>query len=426
MIQITMPRLSDTMSEGAISTWFKKPGDQVDVGDLLVEIETDKTTMEVEAYDAGRLTAILHPEGAVVPIGAPIAELDGAEVPTPGPAEPAPVPTSTASTTEDAPAKTRVVDHAVEPRPDGERVLATPLVRSIAREHDIDLRTVTGSGPGGRITKVDLTGLLDTGAPSRTGPTTPAVAVPDPAPRPAQGSGDTDRRDPQEVPLSQVRRVIARRLAESSRSIPHFTVTAVADVEELTSLRAQLNARLAASGRGKVSVNDLVVRATGLALRRHPDVNASYRGDDATTSYIHRRVNIGVAVASPHGLVVPVIEDVDLKTVTQLGIETKRLVTLADDRALTPAQMSGGTFTISNLGMFGVEEFTAIINPPEAAILAVGATRREAAIVGDEVTARHRMRLTLSADHRIIDGALAAQFLQTLTGLLKDPWTVLA
>jgi pyruvate dehydrogenase E2 component (dihydrolipoamide acetyltransferase) len=228
------------------------------------------------------------------------------------------------------------------------------------------------------------------------------------------------------VAISQVRRVIARRLAESSRSIPHFTVTAVADVEELTSLRAELNARLTASGRGKVSVNDLVVRATGLALRRHPDVNASYRGDDASTSYIHRRVNIGVAVASPHGLVVPVIEDVDLKTVSQLGAETKQLVALADDRALTPAQMSGGTFTISNLGMFGVEEFTAIINPPEGAILAVGATRREAAVVGDEVTVRHRMRLTLSADHRIIDGALAAQFLQTLTGLLKDPWTVLA
>lgn len=413
MIQITMPRLSDTMSEGAISAWFKKPGDQVAVGDVIVEVETDKTTMEVEAYDSGRLTAILQPEGAVVPIGAPIAELDGADAPPSGAAE------------DEPPAQPKVVDDAAEPRADSGRVLATPLVHSIAREHDIDLRSVAGSGPGGRITKVDLTRLLGTRAEGTDVPVTPDAT--DPGPRPGSApSSDTDRRDPQEVPLSPIRRVIARRLAESSRSIPHFTVTAVADVEELTALRALLNTRLTASGRAKVSVNDLVVRATGLALRRHPEVNASYRGDDAATSYVHRRVNIGIAVASPHGLVVPVIEDVDLKTVSQLGSETRQLVALADDRALSPTQMSGGTFTISNLGMFGVEEFTAIINPPEAAILAVGATRREAVVVDDEVAARHRMRLTLSADHRIIDGALAAQFLQTLTGLLKDPWTVLA
>jgi pyruvate dehydrogenase E2 component (dihydrolipoamide acetyltransferase) len=191
-------------------------------------------------------------------------------------------------------------------------------------------------------------------------------------------------------------------------------------------LRGDLNTQLVAAGRPKVSVNDLLVRASALALREHPLVNASYVDDTSETMLVHHRINVGVAVASENGLVVPVIEDADQKTVTQLGVETKKLVSLANDKKLTPTQMSGGTFTISNLGMFGVEQFTAIINPPEGAILAVGGTKREPVVVGEEIVPRYRMRYTLSADHRIIDGALGAQFLQTLTRLIENPWTIIA
>ena len=219
--------------------------------------------------------------------------------------------------------------------------------------------------------------------------------------------------------------MIARRLAESARTIPHFFVTAAADAESLMRLREDLNAQLLDAGRPKVSVNDLLIRASALALRAHPEVNASY-GDDGDSLLIHHRVNVGVAVASKNGLVVPVIEDADQKTVTELGAEARELASLANGKGLTPEQMSGGTFTISNLGMFGVEQFTAIINPPEAAILAVGGTAREPTLVGDAIAPRYRMRYTLSADHRVIDGALAAQFLQTLTHLIEHPWTILA
>ena len=222
------------------------------------------------------------------------------------------------------------------------------------------------------------------------------------------------------------RSVIARRLSESAQTIPHFFVTSVADAEVLMEMRADLNERALATGMAKISVNDLIIRASALALREHPEVNASYLGDDSTVMLVHNRINIGVAVASKHGLVVPVIVDADLKTVGELGVEAKALAAQANGKGLSIDQMSGGTFTISNLGMFGVEEFTAIINPPEGAILAVGATTREPAVVGNQILARHRMRFTLSADHRIIDGALAAQFLRTLTGLIEHPWRIVA
>jgi pyruvate dehydrogenase E2 component (dihydrolipoamide acetyltransferase) len=231
------------------------------------------------------------------------------------------------------------------------------------------------------------------------------------------------------VPISQVRRVIARRLSASAREIPHYYVTAAADATDLVELRATLNAQLTAAGRAKISVNDLLVRAVALALREHPNVNVSYSGDASTTMLVHDRVNIGIAVAAESGLIVPVIRDADTKTVTQIGAEAKKLISLASDRKLTPEQLSGGTFTISNLGMYGVEDFTAIINPPEAAILAVGATTLEPTVVGaehDEIVARHKLRYTLSSDHRVIDGALAAQFLKTLTRLVEHPWMIIA
>lgn len=423
MIEITMPRLSDTMEEGTIVAWHKKPGDVVAVGDILVEIETDKATMEYEAYEAGTLAEILLAEGSVASIGTPIALLEGASGATSHSHEPAAV---VASSSEDLPAAVVDVedDHAsarrtpppVEHEEDAERRIASPLVRRLAREHDLDLRGVRGSGPGGRIIRADLEHLLTaTSADDARGAQMPL----------ANGPLLDEKRGSEEVPFTSVRRVIARRLGESARSIPHFYVTAVADAEALVQLRADLNRHLEATGGTKVSLNDLLIRACALALREHPLVNASYVNDASATMLVHHRINVGIAVASNNGLVVPVIMDADQKTVSQLGAEAKKLATLAGTKGLSLEQMSGGTFTISNLGMFGVEEFTAIINPPEGAILAVGATVREPVGVGEDIVLRHRLRYTLSADHRIIDGALAAQFLQTFTRLVESPLSLI-
>jgi pyruvate dehydrogenase E2 component (dihydrolipoamide acetyltransferase) len=462
VIEIKMPRLSDTMAEGAISTWRKQPGDKVAVGDVLVEIETDKAVMEYEAYQAGTLAEILIPEGRNADIGAPIALLDdGAGSPAPvAPAAPAKTaaaersqPTLVANTDSAtlAPAPAGSASPQPGARADGHgngssRQIASPLVRKLVRENHLDLSQVTGTGPGGRIIRADIASLL--GAPAAAPGSSPAV-VPG-APAEAQtGVGPTapvptapvvsgpalagpatppadEARGSREAPVSQVRRVIARRLTASARDIPHFYVTAVADAQALMDLRATLNAQLTEAGRAKISVNDLLIRACALALREHPDVNVSYGGDDSSVMLIHDRINIGVAVAAESGLIVPVISDADAKTVTQLGAEARKLVALAAERKLTPAQTSGGTFTISNLGMFGVEHFTAIINPPESAILAVGATTREPTVVGDALEPRYRLRYTLSVDHRVIDGALAARFLHTLTGLVEHPWMIIA
>ena len=440
MIEITMPRLSDTMEEGAIATWHKQPGDRVEVGDVLVEIETDKATMEYEAYEAGTLSKILVPEGELASIGTPIALLDDG---TPGDST-APVappraleenllvePAEAAEAAEAARAHQPSQGSSAAPdTADRERMFASPLARKLARENHLDLSRVRGTGPGGRIIRADLDeGLTRSDA---AGP--PAAEIPAGSPAPATVTSPAarttqqpdEKRASEAVPISNTRRVIARRLGESARSIPHFYVTAVADAEALVQLRTDLNAQLMAAGRPKVSINDLLIRASALALREHPLVNASYLDDASTTMLVHRRINVGVAVASENGLVVPVIENADQKSVSQLGSETRTLVALANAKKLTTEQMSGGTFTISNLGMFGVEHFTAIINPPEGAILAVGGTAREPVVVGDEIVPRYRMRYTLSADHRIIDGALAARFLQTLTRLIENPGTIIA
>ncbi len=469
MIEIKMPRLSDTMEEGAISTWHKQPGDAVAVGDVLVEIETDKAVMEYEAYQAGTLAEILVPEGQNANIGAPIALLDDgaggtaasvAAAPAQGDSpernQPAPVapaasePVAQADAVAASPASAGTANGTLNGTA---RQIASPLVRKLARENHLDLSHVEGSGPGGRIIRADISGLLANGAqaPAAYAPAAAAAAVaavpadappapavpvtaPDPVPvspetartEPARSAVDEEVRGTRGVPISQVRRVIARRLSASAREIPHFYVTAVADAQELMDLRTTLNAQLTAGGRAKVSVNDLLIRACALALREHPDVNVSYGGDTSSIMLVHDRINVGVAVAAESGLIVPVIRDADTKTVTQLGAESKKLVALAAERKLTPAQTSGGTFTISNLGMYGVEHFTAIINPPESAILAVGATTREPAVVGDTLEPRYRLRYTLSVDHRVIDGALAARFLQTLTNLIEHPWMIVA
>jgi pyruvate dehydrogenase E2 component (dihydrolipoamide acetyltransferase) len=418
------------MTEGAISTWRKQPGDTITVGEPLVEIETDKAVMEYEAYQAGTLTQILVPEGQTADIGAPIALIDDGSGDAPETSSPERI-----EATPQAPASSPAPEEVVAAETpssvtdkNGARVTASPLVRKLARENHLNLSGVTGSGPGGRIIRADIAELLAGGHAPASVPAAPVpvAAAPEPAPAPVPAAAADDLRGSRSVPVSNVRRVIARRLGESAREIPHYYVTAVADAEELMALRAQLNDKLAAAGRAKVSVNDLLIRAVALALREHPDVNVSYGGDDSPTMLVHDRVNIGVAVAAESGLIVPVINDADTKTVTQIGAESKKLIALAGERKLTPAQTSGGTFTISNLGMFGVEEFTAIINPPEAAILAVGGTAKEPAVVDGQIVPRYKMRYTLSSDHRVIDGALAARFLQTLTGLVESPWMIVA
>jgi pyruvate dehydrogenase E2 component (dihydrolipoamide acetyltransferase) len=420
MIDILMPRLSDTMEEGAIAVWHKKPGDRVDVGDVLVEIETDKATMEYEAYEAGILHDVLVPEGDLATIGMIIARLDDGS--PQASASPASAPEVASAPAPVAPEEDHPAQGDVPPSAERGRVLATPLVRRLAHESNIDLALIAGSGPGGRIVRADLEEALEqrpTAAPASADRDTPR-------PVPAGPLADSaDTRASTRVPFDRTREVISRRLAESSSATPHFSVTAVADVERLLALRADLNARQEAKDRSRLSVNDLVIRAAAVALREHPGVNASYSAEGRGQTLLHGHVNIGIAVASPTGLVVPVIAAADLKTASQIAEDSRRLASLAQDRGLRAADMSGGTFTVSNLGMFGVEQFTAIINPPEGAILAVGAALPEPVAIDGAVEIRRRMRLTLSADHRIIDGALAARFLATLTELLEHPLDLL-
>jgi pyruvate dehydrogenase E2 component (dihydrolipoamide acetyltransferase) len=385
MPEITMPRLSDTMEEGTLAAWLKQPGEQVHRGDLLAEIETDKATMELESFEEGVLERILVQEGETVPIGQPIAVIgsgDGAAPPPPAPVPPAP--------------------------PTGTPVKASPMARAIARDQGIDLSTVTGSGPGGRVVKADVEAVA--------APAAPAPAAPAPAPaKPAAA-------DVEEVPLSGMRKTVARRLVESMQSAPHFYLTIQVDVDALLELRAELNRRLADEGT-KLSVNDLLVKACAVTLRAHPDINVSWGGDKLLR---HRRVHVGIAVAVEGGLIVPVVRDADQKSVSQISREAKALIERARAGKLRPDEFTGGTFTISNLGMFGIDQFTAVINPPEAAILAVGATTSEPVVHDGRLGTRQRMKLTMSIDHRAVDGATGAQFLAGLKAVLEEPLRILA
>ncbi|GAB3978470.1 pyruvate dehydrogenase complex dihydrolipoamide acetyltransferase [Actinoallomurus acanthiterrae] len=425
MSDILMPRLSDTMEEGVISAWHKKPGDKVSAGDSLVDIETDKALMEYEAYEDGVLGEILAAEGETVAIGKPIATLvaEGETVPA---ARQAPAAEAASATTGQAAAPAATVAaaptapapvpaQAVETVPAGgtrSRPPSSPLARRLARENDVDLATLTGSGPGGRIVRADIEAAL------KNAPTAPAPApqVPSPASPVVAEDPDVER-----LPLSRIRKVTARRLTESMQTTPHFYLTRIVDVGALLAFRKTLNQALDPA---KVSVNDLIVKACATALRANPVLNVSFTED---ALLVHKRVNVGVAVALEDGLVVPVIRDADRKSVSQIGEETRELAGRAREQRLTPQEMSGGTFTVSNLGMFGVDAFTAVINPPEAGILAVGATRKDV-VVGDdgEFTARDRLTLTLSVDHRACDGATGAKFLGELAELLENPLRIVA
>lgn len=430
MPEILMPRLSDTMEEGTLSRWLKHEGEQIHKGDVIAEIETDKAAMELEAYDEGTLTRTLVPEGTTVPIGTPVAVIgEPSSTPPPEPtaapaqpqpetAEPAPPPTSPQQPSPPAPAPPPEPPASQAPTPAAPaRVPTSPLARRLARENDIDIAALTGSGPGGRVVRADVEAAIARSehpapVPPATAPSTPAPPGPRPAARPAAARDDVE-----EVPLSTVRRLTAQRLTDSARQAPHFYLTSIIDAEPLLAFRADLNTRLGEQG-PRVSVNDLIVKACATALRTHPELNASW---DDTRILRHRRIHIGIAVALDDGLTVPVIHDADRKTLTGIAREARALADRARSGRLTLDELTGGTFTISNLGPYGIDHFTAVINPPQAAILAVGAAHPEPVVRDGELAPGTVMALTLSIDHRVLDGATGAAFLADLKALLEQP-----
>jgi pyruvate dehydrogenase E2 component (dihydrolipoamide acetyltransferase) len=419
MTDIQMPRLSDTMEEGVIANWHKQVGDKVARGEVVAEIETDKALMELEAYDDGVLEKILVEAGTTVPIGEPIAVLgDGsgsAAEAAPAPAAPAPAaaePAAEEAPAAPAPAPAAAPVETAAPAESGSKPKASPLAKAVAKEKGVDLGTVQGTGPGGRIIRADIEAAASA-----------APAEPTPAPAAQATAPAVVNDDVEEIPLSNIRKVTAKRLTESKQNAPHFYLTSAIDVTELLEFRASLNERLQSAGGPKISVNDLIVKAVATSLRANPAVNVSFAGDKMLQ---HKRINLGVAVAIEGGLVVPVVKDADRKSVSEIATESRELAGRAREGKLKLDEMSGGTFSISNLGMFGIEQFSAVINPPEAAILAVGAARDEVQVRDGEFVARKILRVTLSADHRAVDGAVGAAFLQQFTSLLEDPIRIIA
>ncbi len=407
---IGLPKLSPTMEEGTLVSWEKKEGDAVDVDDLLAEVETDKATMEFRSFDKGVLLKILVAEGETLAPDAPVAIIgeEGEDVSAlveqakaAAPREAAAEPGAPVKETEREPEARR--EEPAPARPTDGRVLASPLVRRLAREKDIELAGVRGSGPHGRVIKRDLE----------------EIAARGPAPAPARPAVPT--RETRVERVSQMRKTIARRLTESKRDVPHYYLTIDVDAEPLLAFRADINAELERDGE-KVSVNDLLIKACAVALRRYPAVNASFMGAEI---HYHGAVNVSVAVAIPDGLITPVVRDADLKGVAEIAREVRDLAERARDKKLQPEEYTGGTFSISNLGMYGIEHFTAVINPPEGAILAVGAIRDEPVVKDGAVVPGKRLRMTMSCDHRVIDGAVGAEFLALLRRLVERPASLL-
>ncbi len=403
--EVVMPKMGYDMIEGTIVRWRKDEGDEVTRGEVIAEVDTTKVTVEVEAYTAGVLRKILVPEGQTVPVGHVIAVIADRDEPIPGlevkaaPAEKA-APVATG-------ASTPVATVAVTGE-EASRIAASPVARRIAHEQGVHLNLIRGTGPGGRIVKDDVETFL----------AERPVEAPRPAPTPVAAAPAAA---PQDIPyedrdLSRIRQTVARRMAESKRVAPHFYVTSDIDMTEALKLRKGLNALLGEGAR--ISVTDMLVKGVAKTLQDFPEVNASFSEGKLR---VYGRINIGVAVALEQGLLTPVIPDCDKKPLSQIAQEAKELVERARTGRLRPEHFSPGTFTISNLGMFDVEEFVAIINPPEAAILAVGSVIPRPVVVNGEVKVAERMRVTLSADHRVLDGATAARFLQRFKVFLEQP-----
>ncbi|MCF2488698.1 pyruvate dehydrogenase complex dihydrolipoamide acetyltransferase [Dyadobacter sp. CY347] len=428
-VVVRMPKMSDTMEEGTLVGWQKKVGDKVKSGDILAEVETDKATMELEAYEDGTLLYIGIKDGESVPVDGIIAvigeeganveallarengeggaEVENIEATDEGKAAPA------------AESGSNGAEQSVSVADSGDRIKASPLAKRLADEKGIDLSQVGGSGDNGRIVKRDV----DEFKPAAAKTEAPAQAASAPAPaakadQPAATSAPANG-DFTDTPISQMRKTIARRLSDSLFTAPHFYVTMEINMDKAMALRPQLNEVSPA----KISFNDMVIKACAVALKQHPAVNSAWLGDKIRR---YNYVNIGVAVAVDEGLLVPVIRDADKKTLSTISGEVKDLAGKAKDKKLQPKDWEGNTFSISNLGMFGVDEFTAIINPPDSCILAIGAIKKVAAFKEDgTVYPQNIMKVTLSADHRVVDGALGAQFLLTVKKLLEEPMSML-
>ncbi|MGA0615523.1 pyruvate dehydrogenase complex dihydrolipoamide acetyltransferase [Paracoccus sp. KR1-242] len=429
--EILMPALSPTMEEGTLAKWLVKEGDEVKAGDVIAEIETDKATMEFEAVDEGRVGKILIAEGSAgVKVNTPIAVLleEGESAADIGAAS-AP---KAAATTEapkaeaaPAPAAASAPAPAAAKAADGGRIFASPLARRIAAEKGIDLATLTGSGPRGRIVKADLEGAKPGAA--KPAAEAPRAAAAPAATAPAGPSAETilkmyADRETTEVQLDGMRRTIAARLSEAKQTIPHFYLRRSAKLDALMEFRALLNKQLESRG-VKLSVNDFIIKASALALQEVPDANAVWAGDRILKL---KPSDVAVAVAIEGGLFTPVLKDAQQKTLSTLSAEMKDLASRAKSKKLAPHEYQGGSFAISNLGMFGIENFDAVINPPHGAILAVGAGIQTPVVENGEIVIRNVMSMTLSVDHRVIDGALGAQLLEKIVSHLENPMGMLA
>lgn len=433
-IEIFMPALSPTMEEGTLATWLVKEGDTVTSGDVIAEIETDKATMEVESIDDGVMAKILVDAGTDnVPVGQIIAilaeegeDVADVEIPTAAPATaPAPAPEPEA-TPAPAPASAPVtsLSTATATNTDG-RVKASPLAKRIASNEGLDIASITGTGPHGRIVKRDVEAAMAGGS-AVAATTTPSTApVPAAAPAPVSAAADVypphDDIPFREERLSNMRKTIAKRLTESKTTVPHFYLTIECEIDKLLAQRKELNEKLADSGI-KISVNDFIIRATALALKKVPAANVQFAGDKM---YWYERADISMAVAIDGGLVTPVIRGADQMGLAEIASAAKELALKARDGKLMPEDYAGGTFSISNLGMFGIKEFSAVINPPQGGILAVGKGEQRPVVKDGALSVATMMSCTMSCDHRAIDGAVGAQFLQAFQGFIEDPITML-
>ena len=422
-IPIEMPKLSDTMNEGTLLRWCKRVGEKVEMGDVIAEVETDKATMEMEAFDEGTLGQILVEAGQKALVGQQIAILLEAGEKlgdaTNKPAAPAPTKTSSAAAPDVVPAKANgQVTTSSTGTPSGARVKASPLAKKIAASRGVDLTRISGSGPGGRIVRDDVLASQPS-ATSQAVPGSGTTFAAQPAAIPATPAGAGD----QKIPLSGMRRVIADRLLLSKTTIPHFYLNIEVDSEPLMKLRAEINASAEAAGLGKVTVNDLVLKATIVALSRVPKVNAAWAGDSIIE---YGSINLSVAVAVEDGLVTPVVRDCAKKSLREISEAVKDLATRARSKKLKPEEYQGGTFTVSNLGSYGIDSFSAIVNPPQAAILAVGGIVKKPVInTAGQIVPGQRMALGLSCDHRVVDGAIGAQYLGELRKLIENPTLML-
>ncbi|MCY3488415.1 MAG: dihydrolipoamide acetyltransferase family protein [Bacteroidetes bacterium] len=410
-IAIEMPKMTDTMEEGVLVEWSVEEGDKIAAGDVIAQVETDKATMDVEAYDDGVLLKKVAKAGDALPIGGLIAILgdDGEDVSQliAEHESNAAAPTPSAETAAETPPADKKKKKATAATSNG-RTKASPLAKRMATDHGLPLANLVGSGPGGRVIKRDVEAEI-----ART-----------PASVPASARILAADRGIESVRISQMRKAIARRLAESKYTSPHFYLTSDVDVAALITQRTMLNDYLAKSGGPKVSFNDFVTKACASALVQHPDVNVTYAPEDGVILK-YNYVDIGVAVAIEDGLVTPVIRDVQQKSVATIAQEIQALAVRARDKKLATDEMEGSTFTTSNLGMFGIESFTAIINPPNACILAIGGIRDTPVVENGSIVPGKRMKLTLSCDHRVVDGAVGAQFMATVKELLESPLSLL-